>query len=205
MACGGLSDAELVAIEQTHGLRFPPDLRAFLRDRPRISQWERASILTRLLEKQCGETLTDHSTPPPDVTQGWMNWRTPAAEIAARLTWPFEGVAAALETSDWPAAWGAALETNCWPAAWGTRPDSLEERLVRLRVAPRLVPINDGQHYMAVEPCEPGNPVFSVHGADIIVAGCDLEDYLAGGVRSAETRGRARHIPFWSDIAYDRC
>jgi len=36
----------------------------------------------------------------------------------------------------------------------------------------------------------------------MIVAGCDLADYLAGGPRSSATKGAARHIRFWSDILY---
>ena len=55
--------------------------------------------------------------------------------------------------------------------------------------APVLIPIA-GQHYMAAEP------------SDMIVAGCDLADYLAGGPRSAATKGAARHIRFWSDVLY---
>lgn len=67
--------------------------------------------------------------------------------------------------------------------------------------APVLIPIA-GQHYMAAEPSDAGNPIFSIVGLDMIVAGCDLADYLAGGPRSAATRGTARHIRFWSDVLY---
>ena len=68
-----------------------------------------------------------------------------------------------------------------WMDEWGPRPATWAEaeRVVTGLVAsaPTLVPVC--QHRMM--PCEPheaGNPVFSVHQADIIYYGFDLEDYL---------------------------
>jgi hypothetical protein len=68
-----------------------------------------------------------------------------------------------------------------WLAEWGPRPHSLEEaqRIVGelIAAAPRLIPIY-GHRMMPDEPHRPGNPVFSVHQADIIHYGFDLADYL---------------------------
>lgn len=64
-----------------------------------------------------------------------------------------------------------------------------------------LIPIA-GSHYIAAEPLEARNPIFSINGLDMIVMGSDLPDYLAGGPRSP-TRSAARHIRFWSDVVYE--
>jgi hypothetical protein len=149
---------ELARIEQAHGFRFPPDLRALLAERGA----------------------------EPD----WFDWRRASAEqVTAKLAAPFDGVADYLRAYEY------------WLPMWGPRPAEVSERLRFLAAAPRLVPIV-GNHFIATEPCEVGNPVFSIVGIDMIVAGCDLEDYLAGGPRSAATKGAARHIRFWSDVLY---
>jgi hypothetical protein len=57
--------------------------------------------------------------------------------------------------------------------------------------APVLIPLA-GNHYMAAEPSDAGNPIFSIVGIDMIVAGCDLDDYLAGERRSADGFGSPR-------------
>ncbi len=68
-----------------------------------------------------------------------------------------------------------------WLEVWGPRPASVDEALRRgeelLSAAPRLIPIY-GHRMMPDEPCLPGNPVFSVHQADIIHYGFDLADYF---------------------------
>jgi hypothetical protein len=124
--------------------------------------------------------------PGPD----WFDWRRASAEeVAAKLAAPFDGVAGYLRDYEY------------WLPMWGPRPAEVSERLRFLAGAPKLVPIG-GHHYIAAEPCEAGNPVFSIAGIDMIVAGSDLEDFLAGGARSATTQGAARHIRFWSDVLY---
>jgi len=125
------------------------------------------------------------------VSRGWLDWRNAdRAEIAAKLAAPFDGVAPYFRNYEY------------WLSGWGPRPAALDDRMRFLANVPVLIPIA-GQHYMAAEPCEPGNPVFSILGIDIIVPGCDLDDYLAGGPRSIATKGTARHIRFWSDIVYE--
>lgn len=116
-----------------------------------------------------------------------MDWR--GSEIKAMLAAPFEGV-----------AW-CFRETEYWLPQWGERPVALEDRMQFLANAPVLIPLA-GNHYVAAEPAEAGNPVFSIVGIDMIVAGCDLDDFLAGGPQSVATKGVARHVRFWSDVLY---
>ncbi|HEY4180226.1 MAG TPA: SMI1/KNR4 family protein [Kofleriaceae bacterium] len=190
----GLREDELASLETTFGFRFPLDLRAFLRERPPISQYDRATLTVRLAELEAGESLTDeeHVPSPEDERWGWMDWRGTRREIETRLVSPFEGIAAYFQ------------ETEYWLPQWGKRPPALEDRMEFLSNAPVLIPIG-GQHYMAAEPSDAGNPIFSIASCcaiDMIVAGCDLADYLTGGPRSAATKGAARHIRFWSDVLY---
>jgi len=125
-----------------------------------------------------------------EIPAGWFDWRDASPdEIQMRLEEPIAGVAPYFQNYEY------------WLPPWGPRPDAVEDRIAFLRGAPRLIPLV-GQHYLAAEPCAAGNPVFSIFGIDMIVAGCDLADRLAGGVRSAATKGEARHIRFWSDVLY---
>ena len=68
-----------------------------------------------------------------------------------------------------------------WMEEWGPRPATWAEAEYivggLVASAPTLVPVC--QHrMMPSEPHEAGNPVFSVHQADIIYYGFDLEDYI---------------------------
>jgi hypothetical protein len=181
-----LTEEELARIEATYGFRFPPDLRAFLGKPPSITPYQRASLNVRLAELEAGESLADPDSRPPENDR-WMDWR--GSEVEAMLAAPFEGVTRCFQDSEY------------WLPQWGERPAALEDRMQFLAHAPVLIPL-EGNHYMAAEPTEAGNPVFSIVGISMIVAGCDLDDYLAGGPRSAATKGQARHIRFWSDVLY---
>ena len=91
-----------------------------------------------------------------------------------------------------------------WLEEWGPRPESLEAALQLFRqlvgTAPRLIPIF-GHRMIPDEPHLGGNPVFSVHQADIIYYGFDLADYLR---HEFNLPGRApwprqvRSIRFWN-------
>ncbi|MFL6233734.1 MAG: hypothetical protein ACJ76N_11415 [Thermoanaerobaculia bacterium] len=90
-----------------------------------------------------------------------------------------------------------------WLEEWGPRPGTLDEALriasELVVAAPRLIPIY-GHRMMPDEPHLQGNPVFSVHGTDIIIYGLDLENYLRRefGLRGLETGPEnARQIRFW--------
>jgi hypothetical protein len=61
-----------------------------------------------------------------------------------------------------------------------------------------LIPILGGR-YMPELPYEAGNPVFSVHPADIIYYGFDLEDYLRHefNLPREEWPSKVRRMEFW--------
>jgi hypothetical protein len=181
-----LTEVELARIEATYGFRFPPDLRAVLGKPPTLTPYERANLTVRLAELEAGESLADPDSRPPENDR-WMDWR--GSEIEAMLAAPYEGVTLCFQDSEY------------WLPQWGERPAALEDRMKFLANAPVLIPLG-GFHYMSAEPAEAGNPVFSIVGISMIVAGCDLDDYLAGGPRSAATKGAAKHIRFWSDVLY---
>ena len=89
-----------------------------------------------------------------------------------------------------------------WLAEWGKRPEDLPDALriasKKIREAPKLIPIL-GSRYMPELPHEAGNPVFSVHQADIIYYGFDLEDYLRHefNLPREEWPAQVRQIRFW--------
>jgi hypothetical protein len=187
----GLAESELSAIEATFGFRFPIDLRALLAEGPTISQWDISVRAIDHLEAMSGERLRAGDDEPiaDDVRWGWMNWRAPREEIAARLAEPLEPLIERLR------------DTEYWLPQWGERPSRPDDRLKLLAAAPVLIPIG-GSRYMPAEPHEAGNPIYSIVGLDMIVAGCDLADYLDGGLRSMTSKGASRRIHFWSDVLY---
>jgi hypothetical protein len=134
----GLTDAEVEAAEARFGIRFPPDLRAFLQ-----------TALAR------GKLFPD--------------WRAgDEADLREWLDLPRRGILFDVGNGFWMEDWGAR------PATW----DEAQQLVSSLiAAAPKLVPVC--QHRMMPdEPHAPGNPVFSVHQADIIWYGFDLEDYI---------------------------
>lgn len=145
----GLSDIEVDRAGAAYGIVFPPDLRECLQ----------AALPT---------------TPDarPEKRAKFPDWRRlDDPGIVFRLSWPWE-------------SWKFDLEhgaTRAWLPEWGERPHELAEQLsvarTQIERAPRLIPIF-GHRYMPAEPCDAGNPVFSVYQADIIHYGVDLGDYL---------------------------
>lgn len=139
------------------------------------------------------------------VSQGFPNWRSAllnddggdARFVFDRLAWPLEGMLFDVENNGF------------WLDEWGLRPSSLTAafELVRQRFKdyPKLVPIFS-HRYIPTEPCEVGNPIFSIHQTDIILYGVDLVDYLNNEFLSTD-RGvsvdyaQARRIRFWSEMA----
>ncbi|MGA8368214.1 MAG: hypothetical protein ACLQMT_09140 [Candidatus Acidiferrales bacterium] len=90
---------------------------------------------------------------------------------------------------------------------WGPRPTdlvaALEAARKELTKAPKLIPVYS-HRFVPSEPCDSGNPVFSVHQADIIYYGFDLASYFANEFKifcpdwAAE---KPRNITFWSKLA----
>jgi hypothetical protein len=130
---------------------------------------------------------------------GFPDWRVPGSPaIAAQLRWPLEGMIFDLEHDQF------------WLGSWGPKPAALADRIAiatrAVREAPFLVPVS-GHRYLPAEPCEAGNPVFSVHQTDVIVYGHDLRRYLRADFdgtieeRDAAKCGEpARPIRFWSEV-----
>lgn len=94
-----------------------------------------------------------------------------------------------------------------WLKRWGARPTdlALAKGYARsdFKSWPRLIPIY-GHRFLPVDPCLPGNPVFSIWQTDIIYYGETLGDYLLREfIRSEKDkplRSLIRRIPIWSDF-----
>ncbi len=137
---------------------------------------------------------------PPDLVALYLrkrpaegyDWREDDAAIRRALAWPAEGLIFDVE------------HNALWLPQWGRRPTEPNARadIVRAAVAraPALIPLI-AHRYLAAEPWEPGNPVFSIYQSDIIYYGADLGSYfnieLAGGKRVS---GGEKRIRFWSDL-----
>jgi hypothetical protein len=98
------------------------------------------------------------------------DWRSEDdAKIRDWLSWPLDTMIFKLEHKEF------------WLPEWGQRPTRITDakKIVERCVskAPRLIPIN-GHGMMPDRPHKGGNPVFSVHQADIIYYGFNLDDYL---------------------------
>src|SRR5579863_2963351 len=119
---------------------------------------------------------------PPDLVElllehrslfsgpGSFDWvLSDPAEIQQRLDWPFEGFSFEVQHNQ---AW--------WPE-WGAKSNDFAEQQRRLSEVfaqiPKLIPLF-AHRYLPEEPCERGNPVFSVYQTDIIYYGADLADYI---------------------------
>jgi hypothetical protein len=139
---------------------------------------------------------------PPDLvdllrdrrpTMGY-DWRTDRKQIREMLDWPLQGLLFDIE------------QNNFWMDVWGVIPEREAERreiaTAAVRAAPKLIPLL-GHRYLPADPCEPGNPVFSVYQTDIIYYGADLEHYFQNefGEWSSLENAAYRHITFWSDLA----
>jgi hypothetical protein len=132
------------------------------------------------------------------VSRGWVDWRRiDEAAIRGRLDWPLEGICFDIE------------HNRFWLQEWGERPSKLEAAFDvarrAVRAAPVLIPIC-GHRYIPVEPCEEGNPIFSIYQTDIIYYGADLMDYLHnefgyyfGRAAYAITK-TPRRVPFWARL-----
>ncbi|MFT7535518.1 MAG: hypothetical protein ACI85K_001471 [Hyphomicrobiaceae bacterium] len=93
-----------------------------------------------------------------------------------------------------------------WLEEWTARPYSdvaaIEAAAAFLDKAPLLIPVF-GHRMLCCEPLTAGNPVLSLHQADVIYYGYDLEDYLR---HEFDLDGRQpwpdeiRQIRFWSKL-----
>ncbi len=172
----GLSDAEINHIETRCDFRFPPDLKMFL---------------------QLGVPVKCHKPSHVEADERFPNWHKDPLEI---MQWSREWAIGTF-TFD--------IENNdFWMSEWGEKPEGLDEQLAvateYLKDVPALIPIY-AHRFIPAEPCEAGNPVFSIWQAvDSIYYGRNLQDYLRHEFISEEydysSPSDYRHIPFWSAI-----
>ncbi len=130
------------------------------------------------------------------VSVGFPNWRlVQADDLRKTKEWIVSGVLFSVERNGF---W--------WPA-WGKLPHNLSDALSVGRsamiTAPPLIPIL-AHRFMPTDPCEAGNPVFSVMGTDITYYGNDLGRYFAhefGGLPyERAVSGKPKRVPYWSDF-----
>jgi hypothetical protein len=101
---------------------------------------------------------------------GAFDWiSSDVAKIRSLLEWPLESF------------WFDVEHSEVWWDDWGEKPvEAGAQREVLNAVfaaAPRLIPLF-GHRYIAEEPCEHDNPVFSVYQTDVIHYGANLTDWL---------------------------
>ncbi|MGI8869634.1 MAG: hypothetical protein ACR2F6_12465 [Mycobacteriales bacterium] len=186
---GGLSDAEIDAVEQRYDLSFRPDHRLFLR-----------VLHTTTMPERTIAHLPDGGTELIDAP-GFYDWQNDEAEIRRRLRLPIERLdideIATISDPYWPAVWGSP------PPTGGARRQQLAERLA---AAPRLVPIF-GHRYVVGGGGDTA-AVLSVVDYDIIIMAPDLETYLLkelGDLIGDEEmdvpmRPWQQEIPFWGGL-----
>lgn len=123
------------------------------------------------------------------------DWRTPRSKaIQKMLAWPADGMCFDIK------------HNTFWLPAWGARPNSTRaaQEMAREAVwaAPFMIPIY-GHRYIPAVPCESGNPIFSVHQADIIHYGFNLPLYLYAEFEVPNPfpiPDRPREIELWSEL-----
>ncbi|MGA9670091.1 MAG: hypothetical protein WBQ94_12835 [Terracidiphilus sp.] len=125
-------------------------------------------------------------------------WRTGSeTDLQIWLDEPMKGLLFDVEHNDF------------WFPEWGMRPEELADALkiahAKISEAPKLIPIL-GNRYMPTKPGDEGNPVFSVHQADIIYYGFDLEDYLRHefNLPRRDWPAHVKEIEFWDPDRFQR-
>lgn len=118
-------------------------------------------------------------TLPPDLRWLAMNTYDPGGHffdwiirpdrVSEAVDWVMQGIETDLENN------------SIWFDRWGERPPEAETRKEVFRADfetwPKIVPIW-GHRFAQIEPCEPGQPVYSVMQSDIIYYGADLPRWL---------------------------
>lgn len=136
------------------------------------------------------------------VTEGFAHWRyginskQGKQAIEGRLNWPKAGMLFDIKNNAF------------WLEEWGIQPSGIDTQEAIMETAlaqqPKLIPIYS-HRYIASEPQEIGNPVFSVYQTDIIPYGMDLMDYFSNefGIALPASYGtilEPKWIRFWSDL-----
>lgn len=105
------------------------------------------------------------------------------------------------------------VEKNAlWLSRWGERPEDLSAayEIVEKDFStwPKLLPIF-GHRFLAAEPCQNGNPVFSIMQTDIIYYGANLAHYLLNEFVDHNwefhvNQQAIKKVQIWSDFAEQR-
>ena len=131
------------------------------------------------------------------ISEGFYNWRDFDAQntemISERISRVRIDVVSDMDSFD-------------WPEIWGTRPENEEERhhlfITKLNEAAPIVPVY--KHRYISSQYEYGNPVFSIHGTDIIYYGGNLTEYFLiefGFENHSDIDySKINKVDFWSEI-----
>jgi hypothetical protein len=130
------------------------------------------------------------------VSKPFPHWRSEShEELRWLLDGPADGIAFDVEMNAY------------WRDDWGPRPadvgDAIADARKQIAKAPTLVPVY-GHRFIAAEPSEEDNPVFSVSQTDVIVYGNDLAHFLAVEFRVPRpgwSRSAPKPIRFWGELA----
>lgn len=148
----GMSETEIYRVEATYGIRFTPDHREFLRILHALDQ---PYTYVEEATAEYAECRTQEIL--------FYNWLTEETEIRRRLANPYEDL------------------HKGWLPVWGPKPATEVEQALgfarQFSKAPALLPLMS-HRYLVSEPLQPGNPVLSMRGSDIIVYGWNLRSYL---------------------------
>ena len=153
-----------------------------------------------------GAGFARDNTMVPRTTPSFYNWQTDTTSIQAAYEWLVQGLVFAIQ-------WN-----NLWLPGWGAKPSTLETQEAQVRdlvtTAPKLIPVF-GHRYLLAEPCEAGNPVFSIYQSDMIIYGEDLHSYFLEEFGNLVGEGRPLHdhqrqiplepyraLPFWGEILW---
>lgn len=151
-----LSGSEISAAEAALGVSFPPDLRLFLKT---LHTTTRPPLAIRFIGDR----------PQSVEVPGFYDWREGIAEAKRAVELAYEGVAPDVQRQ------------GMWLSEWGAKPGSVQEiAQVLKRELPKSSPLIPlfGHRFLIAEPAEPGNPVLSAYGGDVIVYGNDLRSWL---------------------------
>jgi len=131
------------------------------------------------------------------ISHGFYNWKDFSKEnvgfIKCQLSRPFEDLKEYVDEIDW-----------C--EDWEEEPDARDERnkllIEKINMAPRLFPVYSHRYIACLD--SESNPVFSIHGTDIIYYGENLLSYFEiefGYKEYSEIKmENIITVPFWSDL-----
>ncbi|MEO9827310.1 MAG: SMI1/KNR4 family protein [Paracoccaceae bacterium] len=189
----GMSQAEIDAIEQSFGAKFPEEYRAFLAT---LNAANKPAIW--YLFK--GDTL--HQAPPRHIFTDWVDG---IPDIKRTYDDLIAGILFDVETNAF------------WQDDWGDRPsdpDKQRDHVIDLfDAAPKLIPLHSHRFLVAGLDLEPA-PVLSVMQTDVIYYADCIEDCLAAdfpdlapGLEPSEITideqacfSALRAVPFWGSL-----